>query len=227
MADLEFDLAQSWAKDLRIVFEDRESSARFNVKVALHVEQVHGNEIYEVGPADLTRVSPVAKADGLLARGEWFKACKRPLLIKTADCVPLAYVDREAQAVCLVHAGWRGLAQGIHLKPFDQGWFTPKTTWCWVGPSLNGENFEVGEDLVQAFPAHRDVPGIFTPRAGVPGKWNFSPWKLIDHDFRQRGVELAYNVETDTFTDTKYASHRRAQRDGTERGNNYAWMRFF
>lgn len=36
-----------------------------------------------------------------------------PLLIFTADCVPLVFYDKEKEAVALAHAGWRGTYDNI------------------------------------------------------------------------------------------------------------------
>ncbi len=236
---LEFDLHQGWSRGLRICFEDAASSAVFNPKLALHVEQHHGDEIHPLTEADLTKPSPIAKADGILALGDFFKSSKRPLLIKTADCIPLFLVDRETHAVAAIHAGWRGLARGIHTKLFRQGLLDPKTTWAWVGPSMSGEGFEVREDMWQQFAPHarKGVETLgrdplrderFFSRESETQTRLFHAWTFLEEELKALGVMLVYNVETNTFSENAYNSYRRSSRKGEKlTGHNYSWCRFF
>lgn len=222
---LEFDLHQGWSRGLRLVFENAERSLAFNAKLALHVDQVHGDHIHHLSEADLKAASPIAKADGIFVQGDFFKSSKRPLLIKTADCMPVFLIDRESQALAALHVGWRGLAQGIHTKLFRQGLMDPKTTWAWVGPSLGEENFEVREDMWSQFREAKD-PQFFVPTPD-PSVRKFNAWKFIETQLSALGVGLIYNVEEDTFSNTEYFSHRRSLKEGVERkGNNYSWCQF-
>jgi polyphenol oxidase len=207
MERLEFDLSQGWTRGLKIVFGDRETSKSLNPKVALHVNQVHGNEILSVGPDDLSKQSPLETADGLWLQGDWFQKSKRPLMIKTADCVPLFYIDRIQKSIAAVHAGWRGIQKGIHLRPFEIGDFDPKTTWVWCGPSLN--DFEVRSDMWKMFPPDRLRPPFFKETADPEVKI-FSPWAYLAEDFQKKiGVDIFYNTEVNTQDDQNFASYRR------------------
>lgn len=223
---MEIDLHQGWSKGLRICFEEAKTSDQFNIKTALHVEQVHGDSIYFVGPEDQKKISPIAKADGMFAQGDFIKSFKRPLLIKTADCVPLVLIDRESEAVAIIHAGWKGLAKGIHTKLIDEGYFIPKTTWAWIGPSLSGEHFEVEEDLWSQF-SEADNPEIFEKTTN-PVKRIFHPWRLLKNTFEERGLDVIYNGEENTFSNEAFYSHRRSvQRNEERKGSNYTWIKFF
>ncbi len=226
MERMEFDLQKGWSKGLRICFEDAISSDAFNLKIALHVEQVHGCDIYEVGPDDLSKISPLAKADGLLVQGSFFRNFKRPLLIKTADCIPLILIDREAEAIAILHAGWRGLSKGIHTKLIEQGHFTPQKTWAWIGPSLSGRHFEVREDMWSQF-KEADDSSIFehTPDEAIR---LFHPWALLQKSYEELGLEVIYNPEVNTYSNEAFYSHRRSLHKKEQRkGSNYTWLRFY
>ncbi len=224
---LEFDLHQGWTRGLRIGFENIETSALFNPKLAISVEQVHGDEIHALSEADLLKPSPLLKADGLLVQGDFYRNCKRPLMVKTADCAPIVIVDRESQALAIIHAGWRGLAKGIHTKLFRQGHFQPKTTWVWIGPCMSGAGFEVREDMWSQFPqsVQRD-PRVFGTTKN-PETRLFHAWTFIEDDFKKLDVNMVYNVEVNTYSDTAYHSYRRATHEGAKlTGHNYSWCRF-
>src|SRR5690606_15589365 len=49
----------------------------------------------------------------------------------------------------LLHAGWRGLQSKIHIDPIIQS-LRPHTAL--IGPSIQGEHFEVTEEFFQHFP---------------------------------------------------------------------------
>ena len=225
---LEFDLHQGWTKGLRIGFENIATSAGFNPKLALFVEQTHSDEIYGLSESDLQKASPLAKADGILVQGSFFKTSKRPIMIKTADCAPIVVVDKISEAIAIVHAGWRGLSKGIHTKLFEQGHMDPKTSWVWIGPCMSGEGFEVREDMWNQFP--KDVqrnPKIFTPTQN-PEKRLFHSWAFIEEDLEKLGVNMIYNVETNTYTDESFHSYRRStHKNEALAGHNYSWCRFF
>lgn len=223
---LEFDLHQGWTKGLRIVFENAPKSQNINLKTALHVEQVHGDEIHFLKESDLKAPSPLSIADGIFVQGDFFKQSKRPVLIKTADCIPLFLIDRESQAFAALHVGWRGLAKGLHTKLFKQGHLNPKTTWAWVGPSLSGPQFEVKEDMWSQFKKSEEVKYFSrTPSANTR---HFHAWSLLEDELNEFGIDMVYNVEENTYSNEEYFSHRRSSQLGVKReGNNFSWCQFF
>ncbi len=143
-----------------VVFTELLNRGRFetwNRKPDMHflqVTQVHGVDI--ATPATLP-----SEADGILVSWEEFGS---PVAIKTADCLPIV-VEGETGAVVL-HAGWRGLANGILAKPEIE---LVKPQRVFIGPSIHECCFEVSADFKQNFPG--------------------SPW------FRQRGNSFFFNLQ--------------------------------
>lgn len=234
---LEFDLGQKWAKGLRIHFCNAKESRAFQnseeFKSSYLLKQVHSKNLVNWSASTSIEKYRETEADGFIARGDSFKNSKKKLVVRTADCCPLFYVDRESESAAAIHAGWRGLQQGIHLLPFKEG-FDPKTTWIWCGPCLNGDSFEVAEDMRSQF--SKDVqqnPDFFSPRksTGVvaeSGKFYFNCWNFLAAEFKKMGVELFYNVEVDTFLDPDFNSYRRWSKAGNQppTPHNYSWMSF-
>jgi copper oxidase (laccase) domain-containing protein len=234
---LEFDLGQKWAKGLRIHFCDAAESAQFkdsnDFQNSYSLKQIHSKKLVNWSASTSLEKFRETEADGFIARGEAYKNSLKKLVIRTADCCPLFYVDRENECAAAIHAGWRGLAQGIHLTPFKEG-FDPKNTWIWCGPCLNGDTFEVSEDMWSQFP--KDIQNnsdIFaqkksTGEAAATGKRFFDCWKYLSLEFKKLDVALFYNVEVDTFTDTSFNSYRRWRKDGNvaPTPHNYSWISF-
>lgn len=225
---LEFDLGQKWAKGLRIRFHTQKESSQLDFFDGERLKQIHSKKIVDWSHS--LSGSELIEADGLIAKGDSYKKSKRKLYIKTADCAPLLYIDRESECVAALHAGWRGLAQGIHLLPFQRG-FNPKTTWVWCGPCLNGTSFEVGLDMWSQF-SSKDQNEFFVSKIGQQTagdeKKFFNSWNFIEKSLKNLNIELFYNVEVDTFSHPLYASYRRWKNSGSPGllQHNYSWISF-
>jgi YfiH family protein len=75
--------------------------------------------------------------------------------VKTADCVPVLLADARTKSFAAVHAGWRGTASSIVVKAIEkmrQNYDTnPKDLICAVGAAATGKNYEIGQDVIDAF----------------------------------------------------------------------------
>lgn len=90
--------------NIRHAFLDMHESAQLDKQQLVAIRQVHGAEI-------LTFTAPLdhrPEADGVFT-----ECCGEPIGVATADCLPLLMASRNGQYVSAVHAGWRGLSQGI------------------------------------------------------------------------------------------------------------------
>ena len=78
-----------------------------------------------------------------------------PLLIFTADCVPVAMIDKKNKVVALAHAGWRGTYEEISRKSIEKMISlynsNPEDIVCVIGPSIGDCCYEVSEDLYNKF----------------------------------------------------------------------------
>ena len=77
------------------------------------------------------------------------------LMIKVADCIPVFLYDPVQPAIGLIHAGWRGTANGIiaqGISSMSKSFGTkPKTIEAGIGPGIGGCCYEVKEDVQKAF----------------------------------------------------------------------------
>lgn len=78
-----------------------------------------------------------------------------PLLIFTADCVPIALIDKKNKAIGLIHAGWRGTYSKIVKNTIDkmiEKYNTnPEDIVSVIGPSIGRCCYEVSEELIEKF----------------------------------------------------------------------------
>ena len=107
--------------------------------------QVHGTDVREVDdrPAPGRFLEPGAeafpKSDGLATR-----LAGRPLVLLTADCLPVAIARGDGRRLAVLHAGWRGLAAGIVERGVEA---VGGAVTAAVGPGAGPCCYEVGEDV--------------------------------------------------------------------------------
>jgi YfiH family protein len=75
--------------------------------------------------------------------------------VKTADCVPVLLGDKKTGAFAAVHAGWRGTVESIVVKAFEmlkkEYGTDPKDLICAIGPAAGCQNYEIGQEVIDAF----------------------------------------------------------------------------
>jgi copper oxidase (laccase) domain-containing protein len=226
---LVFPLAQGWARGLFFGFEDRDDSAKLISRSEIQtrgLQQVHGREIISL--RDVRLASHRIPGDGIFCDAKDLFETRDVLTIETADCVPLVVIDQNSQKLALLHAGWRGLQKGIHRVPFEQLGFDPRTSWVWIGPSLDGDTFAVREDMWSLFDRRFvNDARVFRPSAGDPSQKFFSPWNFLAEELKQLQVPLVYNVEENTFLNANFASYRRAKQMQEGPSRNLSWLAGF
>jgi polyphenol oxidase len=114
-------------------------------------------EVNQIHSPDLLTVSDMhhdnlGTADGILCA-----SADKNLAIKTADC--LAILIEGSHGLCLLHAGWRGLASGI-LGHAGLKKILP--THAYLSPCISSRNYEVTQEFTQNFPKS----DFFTQRDG-------------------------------------------------------------
>ena len=124
--------------------------------------QVHGDVVRtiakteEAGNSDERADAVVSDLAGILAG------------VKTADCVPVLVGDPVTGAFAAVHAGWRGTVQSIVERSIarlsEVYRVRPQDLVCAIGPAACGRNYEVGQDVIEAFAdSHSGYERYFTP----------------------------------------------------------------
>lgn len=75
--------------------------------------------------------------------------------VSTADCIPVLLYDKQMQAVCAIHAGWRGTVKRIverAVEAMKETYGTqPQQLVAQIGPGIHLDSFEVGDEVYDAF----------------------------------------------------------------------------
>lgn len=120
----------------------------------------------------------------------------------TADCLPVLLTNTQGTQVAAVHAGWRGLANGIVENALE---LFSGEVMAWLGPAIGPQAFEVGEDVLQAFvdfdsQAHQ---------AFIPVMLKGSGWRICPSLQLSVSINLAllrYSIQGCVLSKTKKTS---------------------
>ena len=105
--------------------------------------------------------------------------------VSTADCIPIIIYDPQHEAVCAVHAGWRGTVQRIAreamLAMITEYGSNPSQLQVVIGPGISMEAFEVGDEVYDAFAAANfSMEAISRRMPAMDGtsveKWHIDLW---------------------------------------------------
>jgi YfiH family protein len=153
---------------------DREADVRRNLETIgaafaipegglILMGQVHGDRICIID-GDASPPESVPECDGMIT--------DRPevaLAVKTADCVPILFVDRVRRVIGTAHAGWRGAALGIAagmVRLFQERFFSHgEDLLVAIGPAIGPCCYQV------------DAP-VRRKRGGGGSIW---PWRTVSN----------------------------------------------
>jgi YfiH family protein len=147
-----------------------------------------------------------AGARGEPGDGLWTDEPQLPVLAMSADCLPIAIVRTGGpRAIAVLHAGWRGLAEGVVAAGVDalRGG-APEPLAAVIGPAIGPCCYEVGPE----------VSSLFDNDLTVDRKLDL--WTAAERALRAAGVEHVERIDLCTRDHPQlFFSHRR---DGRARG---------
>ncbi len=137
--------------------------------------------------------------------------------IITADCLPILLSTRSGSHVAAIHAGWRGLLNGIIENTLDALALPPKEILIWLGPAIGPQRFEVKKDVYDAFiQMNPDNIKAFIPQGEE--HWLADIYLLASLRLQARGISKIYGGDYCTHSDDQhFYSYRR---DGQSTGRN-------
>lgn len=203
--------------------------------------QVHGKEVLVVTADNIDVIRPSA-ADGLITRAS------RPVGIQTADCLPVLFSSKDGKVVAAVHAGWRGVQQGIlpvAVGRFGELGVLPRDLVVAIGPAIGRCCFEVSPEVVAQFeeqwgslwkgmaekPWRKERPPSADPARTQAVVHGGDHWLDLDRIARlqleRAGVPASQVEDVGACTycgPGELASYRRGTHIGIKAGRQWAWI---
>lgn len=168
----------------------------------LWLDQVHGTRVHVPGEDDVCADAAYTNLPG--------EVC----VVMTADCLPVLLCSRDGSGVAAVHAGWRGLLDGVLERAIAQFAVAPAKLMAWLGPAIGAEAFEVGGEVREAFVAH-DPEAATHFVAGRRGHWYGDLFGLARQRLGNAGVAGVHGGGLCTYSDPeRFYSYRRDGRTG-------------
>ncbi len=165
------------------------------------LEQTHTNQCVII-EEDTNRV-----ADAAITRQK-----TSALAIMTADCLPILLCDQQGTEIAAIHAGWRGLANGIIENTLAKMKSPPATLLAWIGPAICQSCYETGEDVKHTFiTRYPFTNSTFLNKnshlyANLP--------KMAELILQSCGVTAVYQSAVCTFESKQLYSYRREAQTG-------------
>jgi polyphenol oxidase len=136
----------------------------------LVVNQVHGDEIFVIKPhGSYFSSRSELNYDAIVTNRTNLAIC-----IKTADCVPVFFVDRVKKIIAVVHAGWRSTALGISAKVIglmqNQYGSSLQNILVAIGPSIGKCCYQVDSAVADVFRGQKNHEIYLLP-AAVGNQW--------------------------------------------------------
>ena len=133
-----------------------ELAKKFNIKTSdlVRIPQGHSSNIRivtrDVAGEGVIREEIDGYFDGAITNEKGIM-----LLTIQSDCTPVFILDKKNEAIAMIHSGWRGTVQNITNKAIslmEEKYGTKKSDLLiYFGPSICGNCYEVGEELIDEF----------------------------------------------------------------------------
>jgi len=171
--------------------------------LALPAEPVWLRQVHGRGIVMADQAAPNPEGDGAVSFSPGHVCA-----VLTADCLPVLLCDRAGTRVGAVHAGWRGLADGVIEAGIDALEMPGSSLMAWLGPAIGPQAFEVGDEVRSAFVAHD--PAAATTFQPQRDRWHANLYQLARERLAARGITEVYGGDYCTYTDhERFYSYRR------------------
>lgn len=139
----DFNLALHVNDDVAKVLANRKHLMEYVPSDPLWLNQTHSTTVVDWDKEQYR----ILDADAAISRNN-----SRVCVVMTADCLPILLTNKCGSFVAAIHAGWRGLNNGIIQNTINQLSATErKQIIAFIGPAINQECFEIGSEVREEF----------------------------------------------------------------------------
>ena len=180
---------------LKVIFSNAEESNILTKKTIVSMSQIHSSNIEVVNNKKLVYYN----VDGIFSFDKNYA-----LQVKTADCLPIFFVHEHENIFGVIHAGWKGLKNGIisksskllknHINDFNE-------ITVFIGPSISQKNYEVKNEFIDYF----DNEFI----ENIDDKFFCNLKGVASSQLQKLGIENVIDCNQCTYENENYHSYRR------------------
>jgi YfiH family protein len=195
-------------RNLNIIFNTDNQQPSIDNKSIIKMDQTHSNTINFISGNKQVYES----TDALFTSNNNFA-----LEVKVADCMPIFIFDKKSSFFGVIHAGWRGLANGIienSINLLKEKDLEIKNIKVFIGPSISQRNFEIQSDVMSYFDSKFSVV--------KDGKIFLSLQEVVIDIFASYSIFDIININECTYENLNYHSYRRDKTDKRMKG----WIYF-
>ena len=135
------------------------------------------------------------------------------LAIMTADCLPIVVCNQQGNEIAAIHAGWKGLVNGVIENTLEKMTSKPHELMAWVGPCICPSCYEVGDDVFDACLSKHDFAADAFQKHQQ--KWLANLPLLAELILQKSSVSAVFHAHACTFERKKdFYSYRREPQTG-------------
>ena len=144
-----------------------------------------------------------------------------PLVILTADCLPVLFCNKKGTEIAALHAGWRGLVNGIIENTIKKMDSDPSELMAWIGPAICADCYETGEEVYQTF--SQNYPSSRPFFKAKHQKWMADLASIAENILINTGVSQVFKSNKCTFElKNSFYSYRKSSETG--RIGSFIWI---
>lgn len=127
--------------------------------------------------------------------------------VLTADCLPILVCHRDGKEVAAIHAGWRGLLNGVIDATINALNDAPESYLAWFGPALGPDNFEIDDDVRLDFMQRNADNGTAFKQISET-KYLMDMYSIARMNLSRCGIDDIYGGGLCTYSDERFYSYR-------------------
>lgn len=173
--------------DASAVTKNRQILSPYLPSEPVWINQVHGTEVIDAAQSQCLQNADAS-----------FTTQNNVVCVTmTADCLPVLFCDKAGTVVASVHAGWRGLCDGVIEAAVAKLPAQAIDLMAWFGPAIGPQAFEVGGEVRAQFIAKdAQAAQAFTPCENhqLNDKWLGNVYQIATQRLNKLGVTQIYGA---------------------------------
>lgn len=136
-----------------------------------------------------------------------------PLAILTADCLPIVLCNHEGTEIAAIHAGWRGLVNGIVEQTLSRMQSKSNHLMAWIGPAICRTCYAIGDEMQQAYLERYPMTATLFELRGQ--QYHADLPKMAEMILKEQGVHQVFQSDRCSYEEQRqFYSYRRDGQTG-------------